>query len=394
MIELHQDALSGEGRVSEFSLAFHRGAQGFAGLRETWRQIENSLVGKRFFHLYPWYRAYLEHLEHDPDSVMFCVMSRGSSPVAIFPLKSTTRKVCGIPLRILQIPTHDHIDLSDFIFAKTDDNATLLKELVRQLRVTPGVAWDMIYIPGGLEDSKVAYALQHAPPPLWRTALVYKSNYVNCATSYDEVAAGFDGRFRRNVRRLSRRAREMGKIQFHSYRSVEDINRHFHELLSVEAAGWKGDGGTNTAIACDEKAERFYKSLVEGFGASGQCMLNLMLLNDKCIAGQLCLLVEGTVYILKIGFDEAYAAIAPGNLIMEQLFLECAEDKQISTISFVTGKDWNYLWGAKSLRVYDHQIFNCSSVRGWCAYLLLRAKDVARSLAIAAGFKKNSTATT
>lgn len=72
---------------------------------------------------------------------------------------------------------------------------------------------------------------------------------MNCATSYDEVAAGFDGRFRRNVRRLSRRAREMGKIQFHSYRPVEDINRHFQELLDVEAAGWKGESGTNTAIA-------------------------------------------------------------------------------------------------------------------------------------------------
>ena len=108
----------------------------------------------------------------------------------------------------------------------------------------------------------------------------------------------------------------------------------------------------------------------------------------------LCLLVDGTVYILKIGFDEAFAAIAPGNLIMEQLFLQCAEDKQINKISFVTGKDWNYLWGAKSLRVYDHQIFNRTSLRGWSAYLLRRAKDVARSLAIAAGFKKSSTATT
>ncbi|MCR4347128.1 MAG: GNAT family N-acetyltransferase [Sulfuricaulis sp.] len=394
MIELHQDALSGEGMASEFSLAFHRGAQGFAGLRETWRQIENSLSGKRFFHLYFWYRAYLDHLEQDPDSVIFCVMSRGSSPVAVFPLKIATQKVCGVSVRVLQIPTHDHIDLSDFIFSKTSENATLLKVLVRQLRQVPGIKWDMLYIPGALEDSTAAYALQLAPPPLWRSTLVYKSNYVNCATSYGEVAAGFDGRFRRNVRRLSRRAREMGKIQFHSYRSVEDINRHFQEILDVEAAGWKGESGTNTAIACDEKAGRFYKSLVEGFGPSGQCMLNLMLLNDKCIAGQLCLLVDGTVYILKIGFDEAYAAIAPGNLIMEQLFLQCAEDKTINTISFVTGKDWNYLWGAKSLQVYDHQVFNCGTVRGWIGYLLCRTKDLARSLSIYSGLKRESPAIT
>ena len=394
MIELHQDALSGEGAVSDISLAFHRGAQGFAALRDPWRLIENSLSGKRFFHLYPWYRAYLEHLEHDPDSVLFCVMSRGSSPVAVFPLKITTQKVCRFPIRVVQIPTHDHMDLSDFIFAKTGDNATLLKELARQLHLVSGIAWDMIYIPGALEDSATAFALQHAPPPLWRATLITKSNYANCAMSYDQVAASFDGHFRRNIRRLSRRAREMGTLQFHSYRSVEDINRHFRELLKVEAAGWKGEGGTNTAIACDESAERFYRSLIEGYGSSGQCMLNLLLLNDKCIAGQLCLLVDGTVYILKIGFDEAYAAIAPGNLIMEQLFRLSAEDKQINTISFVTGKDWNYLWGAKSLLVYDHQIFNRTNVRGWIGYLLCRMKDLARSLARISGLKKdNPTAT-
>lgn len=394
MIELHQEALSCEGGAGEISLAFHRGAQGFAGLREPWRQIDNSLSGKRFFHLYSWYRGYIECLEHDPESVLFCVMSRGSSPIAIFPLKSITRKVCGIPLRVLELPTHDHIDLGDFIFAKTEDNATLVRTLVRHLRRASGIGWDMIHIPHALEDSATAFALQHAPPPLWRSTPAGKSNYTDCAMSYDLVATNFGRHFWRNIRRLGRRARDMGALQFHSYCTVEDINRHFHELLQVEAAGWKGEGGTNTAIACDERIQRFYKNLVDGFGPSGQCMLNLMTLNGKCIAGQLCLVVDGTVYILKIGFDETYAAIAPGNLLMEQLFHQCADDKQINAISFVTGRDWNLLWGAKSLRVYDHQIFNRASPRGWVAYLLCRMKDLARSLARFSGLKRNNPATT
>lgn len=107
--------------------------------------------------------------------MIFCVILRGISPVAVFPLKITTQKVCGIPLRVLQIPTHDHLDLSDFIFAKTGENATLLKELVHQLRQTPGIAWDMIYIPGALEDSVTAFALQYAPPPYGAPLLSIKA---------------------------------------------------------------------------------------------------------------------------------------------------------------------------------------------------------------------------
>lgn len=393
MIELHQEALSCKGGAGEITLAFHRGAQGLAELRETWRRVENSLAGRRFFHLYAWYRGYLGCLERDPDSVLFCVMSRGSEPVAVFPLKRGTRRVGGLRFRVLQIPTHDHIDLGDFLFAKTADNAALLQTLVRHLRRASGSGWDLLELPQVLEDSAVTFALRQAPPPLWRSTPIRKSNYADCAMSYDQVAARFDGHFRRNLRRLGRRAREMGTMQFHSYRSVEDIHAHFDEFVRVEAAGWKGQGGTNTAIACDEAGNRFYKTLVDGFGASGQCMLNLLTLNDKCIAGQLCLAVDGTVYILKIGFDEAYSAIAPGNLIMEQMFQHCAEDKQTSAVSFVTGKDWNYLWGARSLQVYDHQIFNRASLRGWIGYLLYRIKDLGSSLAGFSGLKRNNPAT-
>lgn len=394
MIELHQETLSCERGTGEISLAFHRGVEGLAGLRETWRRVESSLTGRRFFHLYAWYRGYLECLERDPGSVLFCVMSRGSEPVAVFPLKRGTRRVCGLPMRVLEIPTHDHIDLGDFIFAKTADNAVLLRTLLRHLRRGSGGGWDLLELPHALEDSAAGFALRRAPPLLWRSIPVRNSNYADCAMDYEQVAARYDGHFRRNLRRLGRRAREMGTLQFHSYRTVEDIHAHFDEFVRVEAAGWKGQGGTNTAIACDAAGGRFYKALVDGFGAAGQCMLNLLTLDGKCIAGQLCLAVDGTVYILKIGFDEAYSAIAPGNLIMEELFRYCAGDGQIGAISFVTGKDWNYLWGAKSLQVYDHRIFNRASIRGWIGYLLCRLKDLARPPAGFSRLKGNNPAAT
>lgn len=391
MVELHHGVLLSEGEAGDISLSVYRGREGLASLREPWCRLADSLSRKGFFHLYPWYRSYIESLEDNPDSVFFCLMSRGSSPLALFPLKRTERKIYGVRFRCLEIPTHDHLNLSDFIFEKTADNAILLRTLVRHVRRLSGEAWDLINIPNALEDSAAAYALKHAPPWLSITSRTKRSNYVNCDVPYERMADSFKGQFRRNLRRLHRRAQGMGNLQFHSYRSTEDIQKHFPELLEVEASGWKGEGGTQTAISCDQSITRFYQQVAEGFSASGQCMLNLLTLNDKCIAGQLCLLVDGTVYILKIGFDESFSAIAPGNLIMGELFRQCAEDSQIRAASFITDKEWNFLWGAVSASVYDHKIFNHATLPGWLGYLACRARILTQSLMRMSGQERKAT---
>lgn len=366
------------GMTEGLSLAVYRFPDDLAALREAWARVTESLPHKRFFHLFPWYLGYLDSLESDPTAVFFCVAHRGATPVAIFPLKCVRRRMCGLHFNYLEIPVNDHLNLSDFIFDKTPDNAVLLRALIRQVRRLSGRAWDVICIPSALEDSAANYALRQAPMRMSLSEPVRKSNHVDCRMAYEELAGNFKNNFRRNLRRLHRRAQETGTLQFKSYESREEILSHFHKLLEVEASGWKGE--TGTAISCDQVTTRFYRKVAEEFSITGQCRLNILTLNEKCIAAQLCLLVDGMLYILKIGFDEAHAAIAPGNLIMEELFRQCAADDRIHGVSFITGREWNFLWGATSAQVYEHHLFNPASLMGWIGYLACRGKRFLRPL--------------
>lgn len=359
---------------SDLSLAVYRFPRDLAMLKENWIKVTDSFSEKRFFHLFSWYLCYLESLENDPATVFFCVARRGTRPVAVFPLKSVKRRIGGLDLRCLEIPTHDHLNLSDFVFERIPDNAMLLRTLIKKIRRLSGETWDVIRIPNALEDSVAAYALQQGPRLMSFSAFSKRSNQVNCRMPYEKMAENFKSGFRRNLRRLHRRAQELGRLQFTSYQTVPDIQRHFHELLEVEASGWKGEKGTQTAIACEQATLRFYQKIVEQFGAAGQCWLNLLTLNDKCIAAQLCLVADGMLHILKIGFDESHAAIAPGNLLLDELFQQCTADDRVHGVSFVTGREWNFLWGAKPIPVYDHYLFNPASIRGWAAYLACRGK--------------------
>lgn len=378
-LERGQDALVRGDESGAISLALYRGRKDFARLQEPWRRLVDSLSQKRFFHLYSWYHSYIDSLNKNPDAVFFLVISRGPVPVAVFPLKRSVRSVFGLRLRCLEIPSHPHMSLSDFIFDKTSDNAALVRLMIKNIEHMAGERWDMIHVANTLEDSAAAYALERAPVLLSVTTLVSKSNHLNCSMPYEKVEKNFKGHFRRNLRRLYRRSQEWGKLQYHSYTSAEDIRRNFTEFLKVEASGWKGEHGTRTAISCDSSTLAFYRKLIDEFAASGQCLLNLLTLNDKCIAGQLCLLVDGTLYILKIGFDESYAEIAPGNLVMDSLIRQCAEDDRIQTVSFVTDREWNYLWGATSTPVYTHAVFNHATLPGWLGYLIYRTRKIVKS---------------
>lgn len=362
------------------TVAVYRGREGLAALRELWPRIVDALTTKRFFHLHLWYQSYLESLETDPSSLSFYVLFRGERPVALFPLKSDTRNICRFGLRSLELPVHNHLDLSDFVSDRTEQNAGLLRLLVQHLQQSSGVSWDVMYLSNVLEDSAAAFSLDEAPPPMALSYYQRKSNYVDCALPYEDFLKNVDGHFRRNLGRLTRRAQQMGELQFRSFRSLEDIRSHFHHFVTVEAAGWKGDSGTQSAIACNPAVKSFYEKLIDGFAEAGQCWLNLLTLDGKAIAGQLCLLVDGTLYILKIGYDEAYAKVAPGNLIMDQTLRLAVEDQGVRAVSFITDRQWNYFWGAKSYRVYDHFIFNRASLRGWYGYLCMRLKDLARPL--------------
>jgi CelD/BcsL family acetyltransferase involved in cellulose biosynthesis len=362
------------------TLAIYRGKDGLGDLPALWSQLVEAMPAKRFFHLHAWYQSYLESLETDPSSLSFYVLFRGERPVALFPLKSATQNVCPFGLRSLELPVHDHLNLSDFVFDRTEENAGLLRLLIQHLQRCSETPWDVIYLSNVLEDSAAAYALEKAPPPMALSNYKRNSNYVDCALAYEDFLKNVDGHFRRNLGRLTRRVQQMGELQFHSYRSLEEIRSNFHHFVTVEAAGWKGDSGTQSAIACNPPIKSFYEKLIDRYAAAGQCWLNLLLLNDKAIAGQLCLLVDGTLYILKIGYDEAYSKVAPGNLVMDQTLRLAVEDQGVRAVSFITDRQWNYFWGAKSYRVYDHFIFNRSSLRGWYGYLCLRLKGLVRAL--------------
>ncbi len=357
----------------------YQGLKGFTALRAHWEKLAATLSDQRFFHLYSWYQSYLTTLADAPEMMRFFVFKRDDSIVAIMPLQSVTRIVYGIRLRVLQIPVHPHNNLTDFVFDKTiEENRTLLRQLLAHLRTQRDFAWDVLNIPRALEDSAAIFALNGEPAIRQTRSQRQHCGYLTCRNGYSEVDRKLASNFRRNLRRLRRRAEELGKLEYQSSRDTQELGRLFNLFMEVEASGWKGDTGKGSAIRCQPQVEAFYRALISEYSATNACAINVLLLKGTCIAGQFCLLTNKVLYLLKIGYDESYSQIAPGYLLLDEVLKNYADGRQIHNVNFVTDPPWSHLWRAESLAVYDCTIYN-NTVRGWLTYLWAKGKQ-ARAL--------------
>ena len=365
---------------SKLELSVHQGLAGLAALRADWERLEANLPARRFFHLYKWYLSYLATLAETPENTRFFALRRGGAVVAIFPLQSLTRNVHGVRLRTLQIPLHPHVNLTDFVFDKTNDSAgALFGRLLIHLREQKDIPWDVLIIPRALEDSAAMFALGHKQSGRQICAPRQPSDYLTCREGYKEIDAKMTSSFRRNLRRLKRRAEAMGKLEYRSSREPLELEPLFELFMEAEASGWKGEAGEGSAIRCQPQVQAFYRSLIDQYSANNACVINILLLNGKCVAGQFCLLINGILYILKIGYDETHAQIAPGYLLLDHVLRNYADENLVHGVNFVTNPPWSHLWRARSLAVYECTLYN-NTARGWLAYLWAKGKLVVRAL--------------
>lgn len=319
----------------------HQGLDGLQRLAARWTTLVESLPGARFMHFPEWYRAYLSSLAPDPARVWFIAAYRDQELVGIFPLEFQSHRVIGLRPRVIGTIDDDQMQLSDFVFAQTAENAHLLYQLTQWLRTQRTIRWDELRLRKVPEDSSIVHAFR-ARLPTATVALRHDgSSYFQTSGTYDQATRAMSGTFKRNLRRLARRAEQTAPLRFQSYRRPEDLSKAFDILLDIEASGWKGNAGTASAICCRPAMLAFYRALVREFGGRNGCVINVLWHGEHAVAGQFCLHIGSTFSILKIGFSDAHSDIAPGNLLLERTIQHACEDACIDIVSLVNQPPWS-----------------------------------------------------
>jgi CelD/BcsL family acetyltransferase involved in cellulose biosynthesis len=333
------------------------GRQGFEQLATHWDELVLRMAQVRFFQHPDWYRALFDSTLADPDKFLFVAVSDGTDLVGLLPLQIDNLRKLGATINTIGLCNHPHMALADGIIDDSREWTWLIPSLVRWLHEARPVAWDVLMLDKVPQRS--AFYRSLSAEPASRVAPDIAGFSAHMFTGSEEAALGHvSGSFKRNLRRLAKRAEETAPLRYEVHDTLPDLDHAFPQFLENEASDWKGARGIGTAIAQDANIVSFYRGLMRRFGARGQCMINQLSHGDKVVASQFGLLVGGTYNLLKIGYSEDHAWFAPGNLAMERTIRWCCGRPDVHEMSFVTCPPWSHRWKPRQEAVASFRIFS------------------------------------
>ncbi len=236
----------------------------------------------------------------------------GERCLAIAPLMLGCVRRYGFPLRSLELIGNDHTPRSGFIVAERPDEALrALLAAIDGLR-----SWDAVALTRLVAGSQAEERLQllaraaGMPTGTWRPT---PSPRIELQGDWASYLQTLRPKVRANVRNRMRRLEKLGKVELEEIRGGEQLGEAVEEGLRIEAAAWKEASGT--AILSNAETALFYRRFAERAAARGWLCLHFLRVAGKRIAFSYDLRFAKTHFILKQGYDPAYAATSPSSAL-------------------------------------------------------------------------------
>lgn len=326
--------------MKDKSIAFEilRGREGLESLERAWQSIPTESVSS-FLHFPEWYTA---HYDRSGDPIV--VIGRRFEEIVfagVFELSIV--KQAGFSLRILNLAYPNEMGVSDLLCVR---GCPPLVELQLALK-RAGLRYHLLRYWGVSAQSNAFGMIKDDSSATIK--LSHFSKYIDLRNGADAFFSQFSKKFARNLKRKRNKAQAIDELSLRRFYG-DEAEEAYHEFLRIEDSGWKGRSATS--ILKQPEKKRFYDRLFCAYRTAGVININLLYLGDVCIAGQFAVLCGRTLSLLKIAFNEEYASISPGDLILEELITLDRQHSDVDFLSFVTGVNWIDKWNPLTEPVY------------------------------------------
>ena len=333
-----------------YEIECSKGLLGLEFARPEWEQLLRQCPDARFYHDPRWHLALQRHVISS--DIYYFLVRCERTLVAVVPLERIIRRIGPVTVRILRLPNHPVADLADIIVAPDHRAGRIIFAIKKFLENSFEKSWDYINLERFTERSLLRYALDREGI-YWQA--VGHSAFVERSEAQPNMSAQLSSKQMRNVRRHREKAKqEHGKVNIERL-SKGSLNSFYDAFLQIESSGWKGRQGSSIAARPDAKA--FYLELMDEFGTTGQAVLDILRFGVHPAAGDLGIRnSDGSLTLLKIGYNEAYNAFGPGAILLQELLAQ--EEGSSCEINLATNPDWCARWHFPTEQICHSIIFN------------------------------------
>lgn len=312
-----------------------RGRPAFDALREEWNALLARGPVDVPFARHEWLAAWLDAFA--PDAPLRVLVARGRGGRAAGMAAFLVERERGVTR--LVAPANDHSCRVEW--ALGDDPPGGVAALWEYLR--DRLRWDVLVLRDLPREGPTSVLLETAA----RADRHLTGRWESLRTPYVELSKGgveerVSSKFRANLRRRAKRLGEMGAVALKRVDDAEGLDVAVAEFLSLEASGWKGQGGT--AIAGDPALVRFYARIARDAAARGGLALRALTLDGRAVAVHLGMVHRGVYYLPKTAYDERLGQVSPGQLLQREVLAEC-EARALERFDFLgPDMEWKRDW--------------------------------------------------
>jgi CelD/BcsL family acetyltransferase involved in cellulose biosynthesis len=167
--------------------------------------------------------------------------------------------------------------------------------------------------------------------------------YTPLDESWREPESHLSSRRRSDFRRAHRRAEQQGEVRAEVLSPrADELDRLLDVAFAIEARSWKGAAGT--ALASDPIRGRSLREFASWASGAGMLRICLLRIGETYAAMQIAVEQNNALWLLKIGFDPAFANCSPGNLLLAES-LRYSAAKGLNSLEFLgTVEPWTQVW--------------------------------------------------
>jgi CelD/BcsL family acetyltransferase involved in cellulose biosynthesis len=358
--------------VPEPALEIHKisSYDGLLALEPVWNRLVEEAGIDHPFLAYEWIRTWWECFGAGRELHVLLVEA-GGVPLAIAPLMVCVQRFYGLKLRCLQLIANAHTQRSDFIVARSPDT---VYPFLWHFLAADRDRWDVLLLPqvpagsASIDALRTLAARDGFGTGVWAAG---GSPFVRLTGTWEAYFNGLARKHRANLRNRLKRLQAIGPVALEVVRDGAEITPAIEDGLRIEAAAWKGKAGT--AIGCQANLRLFYTRLAARMARRGALRLQFLTVGGRRIAFGYSILIDRKLFLLKPGYDPAYAAYSPSALLCE-LVLRDAFAGGVQVHDFLGADDrWKLDWTALA-RPHDWLfVFGRSPRARWIRFAKFRA---------------------
>jgi CelD/BcsL family acetyltransferase involved in cellulose biosynthesis len=331
-----------------------KGTKGISAIYNQWIELARQSKATHLMQQPDYYLSYAERIAPAPDAIFVAAFFDSLELLAIVPLRFNKRSKLGITIGCLEFPKTP-IPIKGLVVQDHVNFNTLVSCLEKQFTAVYGKQWDLLKLEGittpvsdyitAFEKSKIIIAT------------ISQNNYIHL-TGGNYVQESLSTKMRSNLRRRMKKLASIGSFAFKTVSRRPELYDAYDAFLETEAAGWKSRRGGRRAIKLHQNQRAFYRDLLDRYSKDGRCHIHLLEVNGRAIASDYCLLAGHSAFSLKHGFDEAYSAVSPSQLLREYTINYYSSRDDIQIIDFISDYAWQDQWRPEKRNVLSVMAFN------------------------------------